>query len=135
MPPPHILDELTSAVVHKCDISDTVEEEPPMDLLVPPATTDMDGYDASAEPSPCVSGAGSRSVSPGSSWPHSWEETREKLAALALAETRLGHEREDRKLTRQERRQRPGLKHVGSMDFLDVPGDAQSPDKIGRVLK
>lgn len=124
MPPPHILDQLATAVLGSYRGDDT--------------SASTDGYDASAEPSPAPSEGGSRATSPlppTSDWPHSWEETRRMLGALALAETRLGAEVADRKLTRAERLAKPGIKRVGSMDFLEDEDDAPPAEKMGRVMR
>lgn len=77
----------------------------------------------------------SRSSSPSSNWPHSWTETRRKLVFLALADSRLGAELAERKMTRQERLARPGIKRVGSMDYLEEDDAAQvAGGKVSRVL-
>lgn len=69
------------------------------------------------------------------SWHHSFTETRAKLAVLALADTRLGAEVAERKLTRKERLARPGVKRVSSMDFLDDEDSDTPSEKTGRVLR
>lgn len=54
-------------------------------------------------------------------WTHTWDATRRKVFRLALAESQHAHgmDAEDRKLPRNERVGRPGLKRMDSMDFLD----------------
>lgn len=69
------------------------------------------------------------------SWSHGWDATRKKLFDVALAESKIAHgalDEEDRKLPRQERLHRPGLRRVDSMDFLDQSTDG---DNVGRTLR
>ncbi|GMK57096.1 hypothetical protein CspeluHIS016_0309360 [Cutaneotrichosporon spelunceum] len=107
MPPPEVLDGLTSVLLETLDHKDM----------------------------PMVSTAIDIDCSLIDTWPHSRDTTREKLAALALAETRLGAELANRKLTRQERLARPGIKRVGSMDYLDDEESTMPSERIGRVLR
>lgn len=109
MPPPDVLNGLTSALLETLG----QDEDTPMSAIA--IAIDCSSIDA---------------------WPHSWDATRHKLAALALAETRLGAELANRKLTRQERLARPGIKRVGSMDYLDDEDEGAMPSaRIGRVLR
>lgn len=113
LPPPHLLDELASAVI--CSYTDEG------------GSAGDDEWSANSRESSPASGA----------WPHTFAETRSKLVSLALAETRLGAELAERKMTRQQRLARPGIKRVGSMDYLDDDGATESmpSESIGRVLR
>jgi hypothetical protein len=69
-------------------------------------------------------------------WTHTWEATRRKLFRFALAESQVAHGApEDRKAPRNERVQRPGLKRMDSMDFMDQDEEMTESDKIGRALR
>ncbi|BEI84284.1 hypothetical protein CcaverHIS002_0408880 [Cutaneotrichosporon cavernicola] len=107
MPHPEILDGLTSALMERLGYEDMSATSIPMDI-------DCSSVDT---------------------WPHSWDATRDKLTALALAETRLGAELANRKLTRQERLERPGIKRVGTMDYLDDEESTMPSERIGRILR
>ncbi|KAK8853342.1 hypothetical protein IAR55_004046 [Kwoniella newhampshirensis] len=67
-------------------------------------------------------------------WTHSWDATRKKLFDTALVESKFGHDAEERKMTREERQHRPGLRRMDSMDFLDQVESEQSNESIGRAL-
>ncbi|KLT38384.1 hypothetical protein CC85DRAFT_34657 [Cutaneotrichosporon oleaginosum] len=108
MPPPEVIDGLTSAILETLGRD---EDKPKTSIAI---DIDCSSIDV---------------------WPHSWDATRHKLAALALADTRLGAELANRKLTRQERLARPGLKRVGSMDYLDDEDGGMPSERIGRVLR
>lgn len=118
MPPPDVLDGLTNALLEtiRCAAKERASagaKSPTLSI----GNLDIDCSSIEA-------------------WPHSWDETRHKLAALALADTRLGAELANRKLTRQERLARPGIKRVGSMDYLDdEESQAKPSERIGRVLR
>ena len=64
-------------------------------------------------------------------WRHSLDDTRKKLFQLALAESKLGHQA-DRQHGR-DRQSRPGLRRVGSMDFLDDRSDDDGD--VGRTMR
>lgn len=118
MPPPEVLDELTNGIL------ETVR------------SGESRGDVSSRATSPALAiGSLDLDYSVIDAWPHSWDETRHKLAALALANTRLGAELANRKLTRQERLARPGIKRVGSMDYLEDEEQAMPSERIGRVLR
>ncbi len=108
MPPPEVLDGLTTALLETLGKD---EDTPTTSIAI---DIDCSAIDA---------------------WPHSWDATRHKLASLALSETRLGAELANRKLTRQERLARPGIKRVGSMDYLDDEEGTMPSERIGRVLR
>lgn len=125
MPPPTVLDELTTAVVDQLGGRERAGREGRAAIVVddPMTGSGSSSSDASDEPS-----------SP--AWSHSWEDTRRMLTTLALEDTRLGAERADRKLSRQERLARPGVRRVDSMDFLNDASNESSPnERLGRVLR
>ncbi|WOO86186.1 uncharacterized protein LOC62_07G009673 [Vanrija pseudolonga] len=103
-------------------------------LLPSPATSNSSAstVDNDAVVAPCDDAVRTFSLK---SWHHSFTETRAKLAVLALADTRLGAEVAERKLTRKERLARPGVKRVSSMDFLDDEDSDTPSEKTGRVLR
>lgn len=153
MPPPGILDELTTFVFvtyrHRKgaamngESNGTVQQEndgspnddnPP--LAAVPDAMESDSSDVSDDTMDIsLSSDGSdypecNSTSMDGVWPHSWETTRRMLTHLALAETRFGAEREAHKLTRRERlARRNNLKRVNSMDFLDEELSAGENDR------
>jgi len=146
MPPPHVLDELTSAVVEQLgpgrEVGATGDVEEAVSGSTAYRSTDdpMDDTSTEASVSCSTSRTGSPDPEPSSHpaapWPHSWDETRRMLTTLALADTRLGAERADRKLTRQERLARRSLRRADSMDFLDRDGSETPPsEKLGRALR
>ncbi|ORY25442.1 hypothetical protein BCR39DRAFT_286940 [Naematelia encephala] len=77
-----------------------------------------------------------------SGWLRSFDATRARLFAVALAESKFGHDASERKLSRverKERQQRPGLRRMDSMDFLDeAEGEKEelsTGDGIGKALR
>lgn len=69
-------------------------------------------------------------------WPHTWEEIRAKVIEIALEQSRFGRDAKERKLPREVRNHRPGLKRMDSMDFLDQDGtEGVSKDHLGRALR
>ncbi|ODN99190.1 hypothetical protein I350_07349 [Cryptococcus amylolentus CBS 6273] len=69
-------------------------------------------------------------------WLHSWDSTRQKMNEIALGNSRFGIEEERRKLPREERSERPGLRRMDSMDFLDEGNAAdRSTSAVGRALR
>ncbi|WVQ74370.1 hypothetical protein IAR50_003970 [Cryptococcus sp. DSM 104548] len=68
-------------------------------------------------------------------WLHSWESTRQKITEIALEYSRFGIEAERRKLPREVRSERPGLRRMDSMDFLDDgDGTEGSGSGVGRAI-
>lgn len=104
LPPPSVLDELTHQIVKYAYRPSPVKrgrsKQPP-------------------KPRPHEDG-----------WTHSWDATRRKLFRVALTESQSAHgmDAEDRKLPRVERVQRPGLKRMDSMDFLDQAEEESNQD-------
>ncbi|WVQ84555.1 hypothetical protein IAT38_006709 [Cryptococcus sp. DSM 104549] len=72
-------------------------------------------------PSPSLNSTASR-------WRHSEEATREKLKEVALAQTRLEYDMKLRKVPRDDRENRPGMRRLDSMDFLDQSGGGSQPE-------
>nr|XP_031861629.1 uncharacterized protein CI109_002859 [Kwoniella shandongensis]KAA5528701.1 hypothetical protein CI109_002859 [Kwoniella shandongensis] len=107
LPPPNVIDELTNQIINYAFRGNQSERQ-----SSPTSDCSNDG------------------------WTHSWDATRKKLFDTALAESKFGHDAEERKMTREERQHRPGLRRMDSMDFLDQaePAEQQSND-IGRALK
>ncbi|KAL1405111.1 hypothetical protein Q8F55_008734 [Vanrija albida] len=104
----------------------------PAPLLPSPATSNSSASTVDNGAAPCDEAVRTFSLK---TWHHSFTETRAKLATLALADTRLGAEVAERKLTRKERLARPGVKRVSSMDFLDNEDSDTPSEKTGRVLR
>lgn len=105
LPPPSVLDELTHQIVKYAYRPSPVKrgrsKQPP-------------------KPRPHEDG-----------WSHTWDATRRKLFRVALAESQSAHgmDAEDKKLPRVERVQRPGLKRMDSMDFLDQEQEEEVADR------
>ncbi|AAW45477.1 hypothetical protein CNBH1270 [Cryptococcus deneoformans B-3501A] len=69
-------------------------------------------------------------------WPHTWQETRIKVLQIALEQSRFGRDVKERKLPREIRNHRPGLRRMDSMDFLDQEKtEGVSEDHLGRALR
>ena len=72
-------------------------------------------------------------------WNHTWAATRRKLFRLALSESQSAHglDSEERKLPRNERTGRPGIKRMDSMDFLDQEDEEvqQDSEDVGRAIR
>nr|XP_019010489.1 uncharacterized protein I206_04959 [Kwoniella pini CBS 10737]OCF49270.1 hypothetical protein I206_04959 [Kwoniella pini CBS 10737] len=84
----------------------------------------------------------SRSKSPEErgKWTHNWDSTRKRLFDIALHESKLAfgfeNAEEKKKMTREERN-RPGLRRMDSMDFLDQAEDVSEKkgDNVGRAIR
>ncbi|WVR09574.1 hypothetical protein IAU60_006643 [Kwoniella sp. DSM 27419] len=110
LPPPNVIDELTNQIMHY-------------------AVSRRRSSPSSPSSSPSEHETTVR-------WLHSWEATRKKLFEHALAESKFGHDAEERKMTREERQHRPGLRRVDSMDFLDQAEEEEKPaDSIGKAIR
>ncbi|OXH26604.1 hypothetical protein J008_05062 [Cryptococcus neoformans] len=69
-------------------------------------------------------------------WPHTWQETRIKVLQIALEQSRYGRDAKERKLPREVRNHRPGLRRMDSMDFLDQEKtEGVSKNHLDRALR
>ncbi|RXK41463.1 hypothetical protein M231_01171 [Tremella mesenterica] len=154
LPPGHIIDEIANQILafafrptlpsrqlrHLTDlgITSSTQIDASQSQLSPPGVQGQDGSDE-------VSWNGhwedhwveeQEAEEDRKGWRHGFTDTRKKVYELALADSKWGHDQAERKLSRLERKMRPGLRRMDSMDFLDEEeGQTGSLGGVGKALR